>query len=399
LRSLRDPWRRLDQPTDLALAASAGAADRPTAAPPPEALLAGDSQHWLITDGTRPALLAWPGQRQPDRLIQVGSSQRNVGLERLSARRDTDDPGQIALLLQVANGGTAVEMRTVVFSTDAGEAARSTQTLKPGQTMQVAARVPASAQARAQLQPADTLTEDDTITLDLGPLRRQRVAVDARCPAALVAAVATHPALSPATPDATEVDAAVDCGTAPDKRRAPTIRLRADRASQTGTGALQWSARVPDTQRPRLDAGKLALAAHLDEGHGQTVLLAIGDEPVIVDRAGSPRVLDTALDFDAMAATRGPEVPLMVNWLFEHLLGRRLLDATALADRGSGAARVVPAKAAETAPAARAPAPARTVHELTPPLLLAALAVLLWEMIALGRQWRHLARPVEADAE
>ena len=39
----------------------------------------------------------------------------------------------------------------------------------------------------------------------------------------------------------------------------------------------------------------------------------------------------------------------------------------------------------------------RTAHDLTPPVLLAVLAVLLWEIVALGRQWRQLARPVAAE--
>ena len=62
-----------------------------------------------------------PATRRPDRVIQVGSVTRNVGLERLSARRNLDDPDRFDLLLKVTNGGNAAETRVVVFATDAGE--------------------------------------------------------------------------------------------------------------------------------------------------------------------------------------------------------------------------------------------------------------------------------------
>jgi hypothetical protein len=223
------------------------------------------------------------------------------------------------------------------------------------------------------------------------------VAIDVHCPAALIAAVSVHPALSPAPPDAAAVDAALDCGRRPAVRRVPTVRVRAEGVSRPGVGALQWSASVPDARRPRLDAGRLALAAQLAPGRDDAVLLAVGDGPVIIGRAGAPPLLDIALDAEATAARRGPELPLLVNWLFEELLGQRLLDATALVDRGSGSARVVPARPVEADPAARLPAPTPSLRDLTPPVLLAALLVLLWEIVALGRQWHHLARPVAAE--
>ena len=66
------------------------------------------------------------------------------------------------------------------------------------------------------------------------------------------------------------------------------------------------------------------------------VLLAVGDEPLIVSRAGATKLLETSLDFGSAAIARGPEIPLLVNLMFERLLGSRLLDAIAIADRGTG---------------------------------------------------------------
>ena len=50
---------------------------------------------------------------------------RNVGLERLSARRRADDPATFDLLLKVTNGGSADEDRAVVFTSGAVEVARA----------------------------------------------------------------------------------------------------------------------------------------------------------------------------------------------------------------------------------------------------------------------------------
>ena len=73
--------------------------------------LRGDRLHWLLTDGAHAALLDWPAGQQPDRVIQVATVQRNVGLERLSARRNAHDPDRIDLLLRLSNGGASPETR------------------------------------------------------------------------------------------------------------------------------------------------------------------------------------------------------------------------------------------------------------------------------------------------
>lgn len=395
VRTLGDPWQRLAMPAEVAVTTLAAGAGRVVPGAPPAALLRRDRLHWLVTDGAHAALLDWPGGRQPDRLIRVGSVTRNVGLERLSARRNLADPGRVDLLLKVTNGGVAAETRAVVLATDAGEVARSSQRLDPATSALVAASIPASARVRATLQPGDALAEDDTIVLDLAPLKRHRVAIDPTCPGALLAAVATHPALAPAPQDASDVEAALECGSRPSARHVATLRVLADHAPMLPRGPLRWASAVAESRRIRLDAERLQLAAQLQARPADVVLLAAGDAALIIGRAGASKLLETSLDFASMATARGPEVPLLVNLMFERLLGGDLLDRVAITDRGPASAVVAPPGRPRATAGTQADvgvpvsSQARILDPWASPILGAAVLVLLWEIVALGRQLRR----------
>jgi hypothetical protein len=394
VRTLADPWRSLGALTEATVATIvAGAGTKPPNVPP-AALLRRDHAQWLVTDGADAALFDWPGDRRPDRVIQVAGVTRNVGLERLSARRSLDDPDRVDLLLMVANGGTAAETREVAFITAAGEQARSTQRLEPGASAFVRASIPASTSVRATLSPGDALAEDDAIVLDLAALRRRRVAVDPTCPAALGAAVGAHPALTRVPEPASDVAAALDCGSPGAARELPTLRVRADQLPRPARGAVQWASSAAAPRDLGLDADRLQLGARLQVQPADAVLLAVGDEPVVVRRAGASALLETSIDFAAM--TRGPELPRLVNWMFERVLGGPLLDDIAVIDRGAGAARVAPVARTAAPSSAPAPADAGEQRDRTRPLLLVALLVLLWEIAALARQWRRLDGPAGA---
>jgi hypothetical protein len=390
LRTLGDPWRSLGGPTEAvgaALAASAGAREPE---PPPAALLRGDRLHWLLTDGADAALLDWPDGRQADRVIQVGAVTRNVGLARASARRSLDDPRKDELQLRITNGGTAAEKRVLVITTEAGEVARSVHEIDPGASVLVPASIPASARVRATLQPGDALPEDDEIALDLAPLRRRRVATDPHCPAALVAAVASHPALAAVPERAEDVVARLDCSARGPALDIPALRVLADGASKLASGPMLWSPSVAAAQRVRLEAGPLGLAARLAARAGDAVLLAAGDEPVVVRRAAPAKLIETSLDFTSPGIARGPLIPLLVNLMFEQLLGGRLLDAIALADRGAAASRVAPSEPVREGAGRPLPSGPAARRDGTRPLLALALLVLMWEIVALGRQWFRL---------
>ena len=396
VRTLADPWRALGALDDATIATVLAGAGRHEPAAPPGALLRRDSQQWLLTDGADATLFSWPGARRPDRVVQVAGVTRNVGLRRLSARRRGDDPATFDLLLEVTNGGSVDEDRAVVFTTGAVEVARvDVVGLGPGASQRVEVSIPASAQVRAALQPADALADDDQIVLDLAPLRRRRVAVDASCPKALVAAVGAHPALAFAGAAGAEAEATLDCGASGAPATLPTIRVLADRAASRPRGSLRWSSAVPPSRRTELDSDRLQVVARLPVRTVDAVLLAIGDEPVVVRRAGETPRLETSFDFAAMAVGRGPELPLLVNWLFETLLDRSLLDEIAVVDRGPRSVLVAPLPIV-AAPAVAAAAVPRSPSDEARLVLAIALLVLLWEAAALVRQGLRLRAPAAA---
>ncbi len=426
VRALGDPWQRLGPLTDAVVTTLLAGAGRKEPGAPPAALLRPDRLHWLITDGADVGLLDWPAGRRADRVIQVAAVTRNVGVERLSARRNPNEPDKLDLLAKLTNGGSLAETRVVVFATAAGEVARSSQRLDSGTSVLVVASVPASAQVVASLQPGDALVEDDQMMLDLAPLRRRRVAVDPACPPALVAAVSSHPALVVAPPGAPDADVALDCATraaagavaggaaggvagtvaggaaggaadvvagaraGPAPGAVATIGIRADRTPAQAAGPVQWSSLVAEGNRLPLDTARLQVVARLQARPGDRVLLALGGEPVIVSRAGALRSIETSLDFASTGLANGPEIPLLVNLLFERVLESRLLDAVAVNDRGPAASRVVPVQSVAAQSAARTMGPSGSAASWARPLLLLALLVLLWEIAALVRQWAHL---------
>lgn len=389
VRTLSDPWRERGPPDAAGVADLAAGAGRGEPAAPPAALLGPDRLHWLVTDGAHPALLDWPAGRRPDRVVLVAGGTRNVGLERLSARRHADDPDRIDVLVKLHNGGTAAESRELLLTSEAGELARSTQRLDAGASAFAVFTVPRSAELRARLQPGDALAEDDALELPLAALRPRRVAVDARCPQALLAALRAHPALQAVAADAAPVDAALDCGGMGRQASGPAVLVRADRTPQRPAAAPSWSPDMAPSQRVDLDPSRLRTAAQLPPRPGDTVLLAAGDEALIVARAGPPKTIETSLDFAAMAAAAGPETPLLLNLMFEQLFDTPLLDAIALVERSPTASQV----AASAPPAVATPASktdtTSVLRDRSRPLLWAALLVLLWEVAALARQaWR-----------
>lgn len=427
LRLLSEPWRAqpagaggLPAAEVLALGITAR---RLAPVPPPAALLAPERAHWLLTDGVRPALLRWPLEGGPERLIRVGRVERNVGLERVAVRRNAEQADRIDVLLQIGNGGTAEETREILLFDGAAERARAHRRVAAGATEALQFTLPATARLRAVLQPTDALTEDDTIELDLAPLRRRGVAVDPDCPAALRAAVVAHPALTqvlmPALPptrpptlppmppprvpaEETPVDAALLCGGPEPDRPVPAIVVHGERLPLPLAAMFQWAAAVAPTQRLALDAARWHVAGTLVPRPGDSSLLAAAGEPLIIMRAGMPRRLETVLDFSGAAGGTEGELPLLVDWMFERLLEAPLLDGVASVERGAGASRVAPTRVSDdggAATAVREPiAPAVTRHDAGRLLVALALAVMLWELAALARQWRRLTRAAPPSA-
>jgi hypothetical protein len=141
----------------------------------------------------------------------------------------------------------------------------------------------------------------------------------------------------------------------------------------------------------------MQVAARLEARPGDAVLLAAGGEPLIVSRAGASRLVETSLDFGVAENKRDSEIPLLVNLMFDHLFDSQLLDEVAIKDRGADSAKVAPPKRTLENVDERAPDTSRSFRDWTQPFLVAALLVLLWELIALARQWYRLNEYAGAD--
>lgn len=397
-RSLSDPWTRLGALDDATVAGIVRGAGRREPGAPPAALLQRDRQQWLVTDGADATLLSWPGGRRPDRVVRVGSVTRNVGLERLSARRHPGEADRLDLLLKVSNGGTATEAREVVFTSGSTELARMPVRIEAGAAQFVEVSIPTSSEVHATLMPGDALAEDDTIALDLASLRRHRIALDPTCPSALRSALSAHPALVAAPLDAADAQALVLCAGTKASKSLPTLRVVADLTPARPPGSLQWSPDIADSRRLAIDVDRLEVAARLQVRPGDTVVLAVGDEPVVVTRGGDSRLIETSLDFGAMSTTRSAETPLLVNLLVEQLFDRRVIDDIASVDRGPRSTFVAALPGFDVPDSAAGTVESRSFRDDARIVLWVAMLALLWEIAALVRQGWRLRAPPEASS-
>jgi len=399
VRTLSDPWRDWGPlTTTVATAIAAQAGKEP--AKWEVALLSQTAAHWLVTDTADPAVLDWPGGKRPDRVITAGKETRNVGIQSVSARRSPATGRSLEVAVRVTNGGTVTESRDVAVAALQGESwetvARWPLVLAAAESKLLSASVPDSARIAASLTPGDALATDDRQELDLRPLARRGIAVDRSCPAGIAAAVRAHPALELA--DGSRSVAAWACGSSTNSTL-PTIRLVTTQPPAAITGALQWSSLIPGELRASLDGAAMQTAGTLAPlRSADRALLSVGGVPLIARRGTEPPSLEVAIDLSAPQSGKAAHVPLLVNLLFEQLLGEPLLDAVVSLDRGPRAVMVTPAsnlpspllQASVTAREGRWPDP-------VPMLLAVALAVLVWELTALVRLGRGPS-PARLDA-
>jgi hypothetical protein len=397
VRMLGNPWQRLDGLSPGAIATLVQAAGQREPAAPPAGLLRADRRHWLLTDGADAEFLDAASGIGFSKLFRVGEVTRNAGLVRLSARRSLADRDRLDLELQVSNGGDAAEERVAVLVTDAGEVMRASLTLEPGASTTVSAVASMSAGVQARLEPGDALADDDTLGLDARPLLARRVAADPACPAAILAALRTHPALT-ITEAPAEADLAVECGgtAGSPTTTIPRLRFVRDRLPESVDGPLTWSSSVTETQRGSLDSLKLRAGTQLaPPGRGDVLLLAAGSVPLIVERRkDGARLIETTIDAESVEPDR-PVAPLLVALLVDRALDTALLDAVAVNARSERAIAVVPRDDAMPT-ATGATGTALQSRPWMRPLIVAAALVLLWELAALLRRWRR--ERIEAEA-
>lgn len=391
VRPLSEPARRysaIDAATIAAIRSHAGQSEPRLPAP---AQLAPSRAHWLLTDGADEAVNAWLGDAAVERVIQVATGAGNVGITSAAVRPQPADASSGVLQVVLRNGGTGPEERTIAVSVGSATLATKPVAIEAGATVSLIQPVPLPAQRLAvRLIPADALPEDDHADIDLAALQPVVVHVDAACPRDVLRAIDAHPAL--AAGSGANAGLVIDCGSGwPDGETAPRIVLGRGAAGSFDAAAALWSQSFAGARRrvaelPSRTLGRLDAPRANDE-----VLLAAADVPLIIRRAGSPRVVETVLDLGATESVASGSVPLLVALLADVALDDALLERTARLDRGTAASMIasrgVLAAAPESARAAR--------HDAAPfvlPLLMLASALLAWDVLALTRQWLR-ARP------
>jgi len=351
-------------------------ADRPLPAP---VMLGARARHWLVTDGSDPALAHWLATAPVARVIQAGATSENAAVLRLAVRPARTAEDTDLALLEVANLGLHPARRSVSVEA-AGEALFTAPVDlapagQPGDRAVLQTSLPVSRRGAvtARLSPPDALSADDHLFVDTHELDAIAVAVSGVCSAAVRAGLAAHPGLRPGVPAAL----LVACGDTPPDAGVPALWFRAGAGSRAVTGWPVW--------RPQ--AGPLAdvvlAPAWLQEVQTQppqgVPLLAAGDRVLIALHETPSTRIEVLLDTHESVLTRQREFAALLAALIARAVGRDLLDPVASAARSAASARIAPA----TLPQPRAPlqASAPQGRDLTMIAIAAAGALLLAETL------------------
>jgi hypothetical protein len=386
MRFLSSPWRARAGRGVPARAAMTSQADRREPQLPDPAQLDRSRSHWLLTDGADADVNAWLAAGPITRVLQVADDSRNVGITRLSARPQPADAMALAIQLQLFNAGDRTESRRVVVSTDAGVIGEREVAIEPGSTATIPfdARVPVRS-VEARLSPTDALTEDDTIAVDTSSLAPVAAFVDVACPAAVLRAIRAHPALRAATES--EARLIVDCGGTTSANPAlPRLRIASGAAEAISGSTLRWAPGVADRlshvplELPLQSRGRIDGA-----GPADSALLEAGTTPLAVLRHGPPRVVETALDFSAPEIANEDALPLLVGLLVDVAMDEELLARFVAGGHGVLASKIGPLETLQARAGIAPPVDTRDSTVLLP-LLLLAIALLMWDAGVLGRR-------------
>jgi len=383
VRPLSDPARSFPSFDGALPELLHGAADASEPRLPPPAALRSDRVYWLVTDGADAAVNAWAAEAPIARVLRVTDRPRNVGVTRLTARAQPTDRGTLALQVQVANGGDGRESRTLELSADASAIGSRSVELDAGESVTLDfTAASAAATVTAMLAPADALTDDDALSVDVATVAPLPVSLAGACPASLVRAVHTHPALEVASDVPPRL--VFDCGVAGTRYDVPVVRFVTGPPAALDPAQLTWSS-VAGRLREQL-AGRLPdrIAGSLASPTAADRVLLSGGSPLIVARGGTPRIVETALDVTAPGFESGPGLPLLVSALADAALDTQLLARIASAGRGEQASRVAPL--ADPSVVAQPTKYAVATGLSITPLLLLALALLAWDALLASRR-------------
>jgi len=389
LRSLTDPALARDGGEPDSLQASTwqiGDAVQPS--PPPAAIMKTDTVHWLVSDGADRRIADWAARAPISRSLLVGAAIENASVLRLAARRDPDEPTMARVLVVVANRGEQAQRRRLQLEADGNPVISHELEMAPGEARPLRIEIPVGARLlSARLGPGDALPADDRLTLDMTPLHALRARIDPGCPADLQRALTHHPGLvtrangGPASLQVTCGKSAVP-GT-------PGIVFHTG-ATEPVTAPLVRAAALAEIAEFQLQPDWLKAAAwpRDEASDGYETVLAAGERPLL--RRGPGPLVETVIDMANPGLTGQPEYAALVGTLVDLALGRPVLDPVALAERPAAESDIAPL-AMVSSPSAAVSARVRERRSLMPPMLAAALALLLFDGLRLHRSARETA--------
>jgi hypothetical protein len=236
-----------------------------------------DSEHWLVTDGADPELLAWSQEAALDRVFFVGTASENVGVTRLATRPLIEAKRGFAGIVQVFSAGRDAAQRRLRVFLPERELLNEELVLAPGEHWQGSFELPADARGplRAELSPSDAMLGDDALELSEIVSAPRPAFLDPRCGPHLIAAIRVHPGLRVVSgPDAFLT---VWCGSEPPPPAATALWFRPD--TPNSKVRIQRSARLVEIHRDMEDSswvqepGYVAfISEQLDRLAGQPLL-------------------------------------------------------------------------------------------------------------------------------
>jgi hypothetical protein len=385
MRPLSEPARAYSSASAATMQAIRSHAGTQEPRPPAPDTLTPTRAHWLVTDGADDGVNAWLGNSVVDRVIQVASTSRNVGIARVTVRPQPADRNAGVIQVLLRNGGIQPEERTVEVSAGSVALASHAVSIGVGASVTLTQVVPLPVQrVTARLVPTDALPRDDSAIVDGIQLTAIAVHIDPSCPAAVTRSIEAHPALRATTGG--DAGLIIDCGSAWGRDvPVPRMVLRQGPPEQFDASSVLWSqaataappriASFPPRARGRLDAPR----------SGDEVLLAAGELPLVIRRAGSPRTVETSLDLGAAELTGADTVPLLFAFLADTALDASLLDRSAGLARGDSASMVAP-----RADLAAQPSSLDVTHRdgapFVLPFVMLAVVLLAWDALTLARR-------------
>ena len=350
--------------------------------PPPAVTLSTQASHVLVTDGADSSVNRWAGSTPLRQVIRNGNLRQNLALSRLSLRESLTDSGLIAGSVRIDNLGDSSQSLRLVISQQEGIIKTLDLEIPPlaSRSTTFSIALDSKGLLAAQLQSSDDpLPLDDSLELDLADLRSPLgYSLLGDCDPSFMAVIDSHPALVRMNAGA---DILINCGAEAHNSTLPELVLHPASNLRRTTQSAHW--------HQALSTGYLPVTAGLaysDEAptlvSTNTAILSANGRMLILQRAGTDKVIDCYIDTGDAAFSREAQYPLLVLALISQLSGHNLETVPLTISRDPRASRITPIAFPVGAASRASPRP--TAALLTTPILFAIFLLLVMDA-TLGR--------------